>query len=60
VHLNEDTEAGRRRAREVGARHGDAVLLRIDTRRVDSAFYRSESGIWLIEAVPPEAIGLDD
>lgn len=56
VHLNADTEAGRQRAREVGARHGDPVLLRIDTKRVDNAFFASESGTWLTEAVPPEAI----
>lgn len=56
VHLNEDDAEGRQRARQVGARHGSPVLLRVVTSRVDGGFYRSEGGIWLVDSVPPEAL----
>ncbi len=56
VHLNEDDPQGRRRAREVGGRHGEAVLLRVKTAIVEQAFYRATEGVWLVGAVPPEAI----
>jgi putative RNA 2'-phosphotransferase len=59
VHLNEDDPDGRRQAREVGARHGEPVLVRVETAAVDRAFYRSTDDIWLVAAVPSEAITIE-
>jgi len=53
VHLSADTET----ARAVGARHGRPVVLVVDARAMDAAghlFYRSDNGVWLADAVPPE------
>jgi len=53
VHLSE-REA---EAREVGARRGAPIVLRIAAGRMSDAghrFQRSTSGVWLTEAVPPE------
>ena len=52
VHLSADVEAARR----VGGRRGDAVVLQVDTAAVRGAFYRSGNGVWLTDAVPPEAL----
>lgn len=59
VHLNEDDRRGRRLAREVGGRHGEPVLVRVETGAVDWAFYRSTDDIWLVAAVPSEAITIE-
>lgn len=59
VHLNEDDRRGRRLAREVGARHGEPVLVRVEIEAVDRAFYRPTDEIWLVAAVPPEAITIE-
>jgi putative RNA 2'-phosphotransferase len=51
VHLSANEE----RAVRVGARHGTPVVLTIDTEAMERAgylFYRSESGVWLTDAVP--------
>ena len=52
VHLSADVET----ARAVGARHGRPVVFEIDAARMAASghlFYRSENGVWLIDAVPP-------
>ena len=53
VHLSETTED----AIKVGKRHGDPVVLAINTQKViddGRDFYRVPKGIWLIERVMPE------
>jgi putative RNA 2'-phosphotransferase len=55
VHLSATTDA----AREVGARHGKAVVLTIRSGAMQEAgfvFYRSTNGVWLVERVPVEFI----
>ena len=54
VHLSADVPTAQR----VGARRGDAVVLEVDTAVVPGAFYRSGNGVWLTDAVPPEALRL--
>ncbi len=52
VHLSPDEAT----ARAVGARHGRAVVLRVDTAamvRDGAVFTRSANGVWLVDAVPP-------
>jgi len=52
VHLSADTET----AVAVGRRHGRAVVLRVLAGRMHAAghaFYRSDNGVWLVDAVPP-------
>ena len=51
VHLSSDTET----ARNVGSRHGEAVVLTVRAvamAREGYPFYRSASGVWLTQAVP--------
>ena len=53
VHLSADSETAAR----VGARRGDAVVLRVEAGAMAAAghvFYRSDNGVWLTEAVPPQ------
>lgn len=53
VHLSGDVET----ARTVGARHGRPVVFVVDAARMARdllTFYRSENGVWLTDAVPPE------
>jgi putative RNA 2'-phosphotransferase len=41
----------------VGRRHGRPVVLRVLAGRMHAAgraFYRSDNGVWLTDAVPPE------
>jgi putative RNA 2'-phosphotransferase len=55
VHLSPDEHT----AVGVGKRHGRSVILVVKARRMHHAgvtFYRSESGVWLTEKVPPEHI----
>lgn len=52
VHLSQDLETAQR----VGSRRGDAVVLEVDTAAVGGAFYRSGNGVWLTDAVPPQAL----
>jgi putative RNA 2'-phosphotransferase len=52
VHLSPDETT----ARAVGARHGRAVVLRVDAAamvRDGAVFTRSANGVWLVDAVPP-------
>ena len=52
VHLSPDEVTAHR----VGARHGRAVVLRIDAEgmaRDGAVFTRSANGVWLVDAVPP-------
>lgn len=53
VHLSSDAET----ARQVGARYGKPVILRIETAKMRESgfkFYVSANGVWLTDAVPPE------
>lgn len=53
VHLSPDIPT----AETVGARRGRPVIFRIDAAGMHAAghlFYRSENGVWLTDAVPPE------
>ena len=57
VHLSPDTET----ARKVGARRGKPVILTVDAAAMQQAghvFYRSENGVWLVDAVPPEFLAV--
>ncbi|MGV3615216.1 MAG: RNA 2'-phosphotransferase [Fimbriimonas sp.] len=52
VHLSADIST----ATIVGRRRGKATILRIDAAKMSQdgfTFYRSENGVWLVEAVPP-------
>lgn len=51
VHLSSDVQT----AISVGQRHGEAVLLRIDARKMyqdNYKFYLSKNGVWLTKYVP--------
>ena len=51
VHLS----ATRQTALQVGARHGDPVVYRVDAKRMAAdgyVFYRSVNGVWLTKEVP--------
>ena len=53
VHLSQGEET----ARQVGRRRGRAAVLTVQAGEMYEAghpFYRSENGVWLAEAVPPE------
>ena len=53
VHLSEKTDM----ARQVGSRHGKPRIVIVEAPQMHRAghiFYRSESGIWLTDHVPPE------
>lgn len=55
VHLSADEETARR----VGQRHGPPVVLTVAAGRMHRdgrAFFRSENGVWLTDAVPAEYI----
>jgi putative RNA 2'-phosphotransferase len=53
VHLSADHETAQR----VGQRRGQPVVLLVEAERMARAghfFYRSENGVWLVDAVPAE------
>ena len=53
VHLSRDAATASR----VGARRGAHVVLRVDAAAMAAAgavFTRSQNGVWLVDAVPPE------
>jgi putative RNA 2'-phosphotransferase len=53
VHLSPDRDT----ATHVGARRGKPVILVVEAGRLNLAghqFFRSENGVWLTDAVPPE------
>jgi putative RNA 2'-phosphotransferase len=55
VHLSPDLETARR----VGMRKGRVVILEVDAALMHSegiAFYRSDNGVWLVDAVPARFI----
>ncbi len=57
VHLSADTETALR----VGTRHGKPIILEIDTVAMLTGgidFFRSDNGVWLVEAVPPQYLKL--
>ncbi|MBL8970462.1 MAG: RNA 2'-phosphotransferase [Myxococcales bacterium] len=52
VHLSADEATARR----VGGRRGEVVLLGVDAAAMQAAgavFYRSDNGVWLVDAVAP-------
>ncbi|OZC03889.1 RNA 2'-phosphotransferase [Rubricoccus marinus] len=58
VHLSPDRETAVR----VGSRRGAPVILEVDAASLHArgaAFYLTTNGVWLTEAVPPEAIRFD-
>jgi putative RNA 2'-phosphotransferase len=45
----------------VGARHGRAVVLRVDAAGMaadGAVFTRSANGVWLVDAVPPARLAV--
>jgi putative RNA 2'-phosphotransferase len=55
VHLSQDQQT----AVQVGRRHGQPAVLRIDAARMHEhgrPFYLSDNGVWLTESVPSEYI----
>jgi putative RNA 2'-phosphotransferase len=53
VHMSADEQT----AAKVGQRHGKPVILTIEATRmsrVGHAFFQSDNGVWLVDAVPPE------
>lgn len=55
VHLSPDRESAKR----VGSRRGAPVLLEVDAASLHArgvAFFLSTNGVWLTDAVPPEAV----
>lgn len=53
VHLSMDEETARR----VGQRHGNPIVLVVQTKRMHEAgfqFFLAENGVWLTDHVPPE------
>ncbi len=58
VHLSADLET----AQAVGSRRGKAVIFGVDTATMVEkgyAFFVSDNGVWLTDAVPPEFLLLD-
>lgn len=59
VHLSEEWETARR----VGARHGRPVVFAVDAAalsRAGTSVFRSENGVWLVDAVPPRYLRVLD
>lgn len=57
VHLSKDIET----AQIVGARHGEPIVLEIDTKAMEQdgyKFYKSVNGIWLTDKVPVKYISI--
>jgi putative RNA 2'-phosphotransferase len=57
VHLSPDVAT----ARQVGQRHGRVVILNVHSgamHRDGYAFYLSENGVWLVDAVPPQYLAV--
>lgn len=57
VHLTADLDV----ARSVGQRYGAVVLLEVDAKRMQAdghAFFRSDNGVWLTDAVPPRYLAV--
>ena len=55
VHLSEDHDM----ARSVGERHGEPIILQIETTRIlqnGGIFYKAQNGIWLTKFIAPEYI----
>lgn len=59
VHLSSDVAT----AVTVGRRHGRPVVFVVDAaalRRDGYTFFRSENGVWLVDAVPPTYLRIVD
>lgn len=53
VHLSKEVQT----ALKVGQRHGDAIVLKVNAKQMYQkgyAFYLSENGVWLCDAVPSQ------
>lgn len=58
VHLSADRETALR----VGRRHGQAIVLLVDSKAMSAAghaFFRSQNGVWLASSVPPEFLNAE-
>jgi putative RNA 2'-phosphotransferase len=59
VHLSADRET----SVKVGSRRGAPVVLSVDSGRMHAEgvmFYRSDNGVWLVDAVPPRFIAFPE
>src|SRR5262249_45035264 len=57
VHLSTTIET----AKAVGKRHGKPIILRVDSAAMSRdgvVFYCSDNGVWLVDEVPPQYLGL--
>lgn len=57
VHLSTDIDT----AKNVGSRHGTAVVLEVDTVKIlnnGGAFFQSANGVWLTEFVPTDSFSV--
>jgi putative RNA 2'-phosphotransferase len=55
VHLSDALETANAVANR---RRGASVILLVDTAKCPTAFFRSDNGVWLTDAVPAEALSL--
>ena len=58
VHLSEDKET----AINVGSRHGEPIILKIDTEKMINDGFRfliSENGVWLTKYISPIYFSID-
>lgn len=58
VHLSEDHDV----ARNVGERHGEPIILQIETARIlqnGGIFYKAQKGLWLTKFIAPEYITVE-
>ncbi|GBR13865.1 RNA 2'-phosphotransferase [Asaia spathodeae] len=59
VHLSSDVDTAKR----VGARHGEAIVLIVDTASMyeeGMAFYQAENGVWLVASVPAAYLAVEE
>ncbi|GBR08484.1 hypothetical protein GCM10007207_04870 [Asaia siamensis] len=59
VHLSSDVDTAKR----VGARHGEAIVLTVDTASMyeeGMAFYQAENGVWLVASVPAAYLAVEE
>ena len=55
VHLSETIDV----AKQVGARHGNSIVLSIDTKSMIEdgwKFYKAKRSVWLVKYIPPQFI----
>lgn len=50
-------------AQQVGARHGDPIVLSVDAKSMVEdgyKFYKAQRGVWLVDCVPSKYIKVDN